>query len=97
MKRIKLLKKLGVNSVIVRKDLNILNNIFGFNKYLANQENIISSVLDNKDVLAIMPTGSGKSLLYQLPALLFEGVTVVISPLIALMKDQVDELTQLGV
>jgi len=97
MKRIKLLKKLGVNSVIVRKDLNILNNTFGFNKYLANQENIISSVLDNKDVLAIMPTGSGKSLLYQLPALLFEGVTVVVSPLIALMKDQVDELNQLGI
>ena len=97
MKQIKLLKKLGVNSVIVRKDLNILHNTFGFNEYLANQEQIILAITrDNKDVLAIMPTGSGKSLCYQLPSLMLEGLTIVVSPLISLMKDQLNSLTQIG-
>ena len=85
---------MNVNS---RKDIEILKDIFGFDKYLPNQEKIILSILDNKNVLTVMPTGSGKSLLYQLPALLFDGLTLVISPLISLMKDQVDELNQLGI
>jgi len=71
--------------------------IFGFDKYLSNQEKIILSVLNKKNVLTVMPTGSGKSLLYKLPSLLFDGLTLVISPLISLMKDQVDELNQLGI
>ena len=84
-------------TVSSRKDIEILKNIFGFDKYLPHQEKIVLSILDNKNVLTVMPTGSGKSLLYQLPALLFEGLTLVISPLISLMKDQVDELNQLGI
>ena len=80
-----------------RKDIEILKDIFGFDKYLPNQENIILSILNKKNVLTVMPTGSGKSLLYQLPSLLFDGLTLVVSPLISLMKDQVDELIQLGI
>ena len=82
---------------LLEENIEILKNIFGFDKYLPNQEKIILSILDNKNVLTVMPTGSGKSLLYQLPALLFDGLTLVISPLISLMKDQVDELNQLGI
>ncbi len=70
----------------------ILTARFGFSDFREGQEEIISAVLAGQDVLAVMPTGSGKSLCYQLPALLFPGVTMVVSPLIALMKDQVDAL-----
>ncbi len=80
-----------------KKLKNILKNIFGFDHYLPHQEEIILSILDKKDVLAIMPTGSGKSLTYQIPALLFNGLTLVVSPMISLMKDQVDVLNQLGI
>ena len=80
-----------------KKLKNILKNIFGFDHYLPHQEEIILSILDKKDILAIMPTGSGKSLTYQIPALLFDGLTLVVSPMISLMKDQVDVLNQLGI
>ena len=70
---------------------------FGFNSFLPGQEEIITTVLDRKDALVLMPTGGGKSLCYQLPALCFDGLTVVVSPLIALMKDQVDKLISNGV
>ena len=74
-----------------------LKENFGFEKFRPNQENIIKTVLENKDVVAIMPTGGGKSICFQLPALIFPGLTIVISPLIALMKDQVDSLRANGI
>lgn len=76
---------------------NTLKENFGFEKFRPNQEDIINCVLSGKDTLAIMPTGGGKSICFQLPALLFPGITIVISPLIALMKDQVDSLKANGI
>ncbi|MEN8257938.1 MAG: DNA helicase RecQ [Thermodesulfobacteriota bacterium] len=74
-----------------------LKNIFGFTSFRANQEAIIKAVLAGDDVFAVMPTGGGKSLCYQLPALLLEGVCLVVSPLISLMKDQVDHALSVGI
>jgi len=77
--------------------LDLLKAHFGFDRFLPMQEEIITQVLAGKDALVVMPTGGGKSLCYQLPALRFHGLTVVVSPLIALMKDQVDSLRANGV
>ena len=74
------------------KKLKILNQFFGYTSFRGQQEKIIRDVLEGKNVLVIMPTGSGKSLTYQIPALLLPDLTIIISPLIALMKDQVDVL-----
>ena len=74
-----------------------LKENFGFEKFRPNQENIINTILSGQDTLAIMPTGGGKSICFQLPALIFPGITIVISPLIALMKDQVDNLKAKGI
>lgn len=74
-----------------------LKENFGFEKFRPNQEDIINCVLSGQDTLAIMPTGGGKSICFQLPALVLPGITIVISPLIALMKDQVDSLKANGI
>ncbi|MDY6068202.1 MAG: DEAD/DEAH box helicase [Opitutales bacterium] len=74
-----------------------LNLRFGLQDFRHSQRAIIESVLSGKDTLAVMPTGGGKSLCYQLPALMFDGVTFIVSPLIALMKDQVDALNAKGI
>ena len=74
-----------------------LKSVFGYDQFRFDQKEIIQRCLDGKDSLVIMPTGGGKSLCYQMPALVLDGITIVISPLIALMKDQVNELNQVGV
>jgi ATP-dependent DNA helicase RecQ len=74
----------------------LLKSVFGYDSFRPLQGEIIENLLLGRDTLAVMPTGSGKSLCYQLPALLFGGLTVVVSPLISLMQDQVDQLRQLG-
>ena len=77
--------------------LAVLRSRFGYDSFWSPQEEIVRSVLAGRDCLALMPTGGGKSLCYQLPALIFDGVTLVVSPLIALMKDQVDALNANGI
>jgi ATP-dependent DNA helicase RecQ len=74
----------------------ILKKIFGFESFKGNQEEIIRSVLSGKDTFVIMPTGGGKSMCYQLPAMILEGTAIIISPLISLMKNQVDAIRQFG-
>src|SRR6516225_9141960 len=76
---------------------NLLRTVFGFAEFRAGQTEIIETILAGRDVLAVMPTGSGKSLCFQLPALMRDGLTVVVSPLIALMRNQVAQLRSYGV
>ncbi|ALK98333.1 ATP-dependent DNA helicase RecQ [Massilia sp. WF1] len=75
----------------------LLNTVFGLQQLRDGQQRVIDSVLDGKDTLAIMPTGSGKSLCYQIPARILEGMTIVVSPLISLMKDQHEKLNEMGI
>jgi ATP-dependent DNA helicase RecQ len=75
----------------------LLKRVFGFDDFVSIQAEVIQHVLDGRDTLAVMPTGGGKSLCFQIPALLFDGLTVVVSPLISLMNDQIQQLRQNGV
>ena len=77
--------------------LQLLKKYWGYSKFRFYQEQIIDSLLEGKDVMGILPTGGGKSLCYQLPALILEGSVLVISPLIALMMDQVRKLEKQGI
>lgn len=74
-----------------------LSHYFGYETFRPGQEEIISKVLDHRNVLGVLPTGGGKSICYQVPGLLLGGTTIVISPLISLMKDQVDQLKAMGI
>lgn len=80
-----------------KQAVDVLKRYFGYESFRANQADIINAILDGRDVLAIMPTGAGKSVCYQVPALVLRGLTLVISPLISLMKDQVRSLSHQGV
>jgi ATP-dependent DNA helicase RecQ len=75
----------------------ILQEVFGFETFWPLQEKVIAHILEKKDALVVMPTGGGKSLCYQIPGMIFDGLTIVVSPLISLMKDQVDQLREYGV
>ena len=83
--------------MMLNKARQILQKFYGYENFRPGQKKVVESLLNRNDTVAIMPTGAGKSICFQIPALLFEGVTLVISPLISLMKDQVDSLRQLGI
>lgn len=82
---------------MLNKAKSILKDIYGYSNFRFGQEKIVKGILGKRDTLGILPTGGGKSICYQIPALIFGGVTIVVSPLISLMKDQVDTLNQLGI
>ena len=95
MKAVKSVKKAGktTSEKIGSKSAKLsLQEFFGFDTFKGDQEQIIESLLAGNDIFVIMPTGGGKSLCYQLPALMMEGTAIIISPLIALMKNQVDQI-----
>ena len=81
----------------MEKALLLLKKYFGYDSFRIGQTELIEAILQGSDCLGIMPTGSGKSICYQIPALILGGTTLVISPLISLMKDQVDNLNEMGI
>lgn len=82
---------------MIKEAEKILNNVFGYDSFRPLQQEAINQVLNKEDALVIMPTGGGKSIIYQIPAIIFDGLTIVVSPLISLMKDQVEQLHQFDV
>jgi ATP-dependent DNA helicase RecQ len=92
-----LLMNRGLQAVRRNAIAKLLRGVFGIERLRDGQQQVIDSVLDRKDTLAIMPTGSGKSLCYQIPAKMLSGTTIVVSPLISLMKDQLEKLCELGI
>ena len=94
--RVALLDLMRLTKRLEARLYHTLENTFGLSEFRPGQEAVIRSALAGRNTLAIMPTGAGKSLCYQLPAVLLPGMTIVISPLIALMKDQCDKLIELG-
>ncbi|MCF7889132.1 MAG: DNA helicase RecQ, partial [Victivallales bacterium] len=82
---------------MVNRPEKILKNTFGYEEFRPLQREIIENILDGRDTLAILPTGGGKSLCYQIPSIILEGLTVVVSPLISLMKDQIEQLNEFGI
>jgi ATP-dependent DNA helicase RecQ len=82
---------------MIQKAKRFLKDIYGYDSFRHGQEKVIEGILMKRDILGVMPTGGGKSICYQIPALIFDGLTIVVSPLISLMKDQVDTLNQLGI
>lgn len=87
----------GFPPIMIERAKSLLKSVFGYDGFISLQKDVIESVLKGRDCLAVMPTGGGKSLCYQIPALLFDGLTIVVSPLISLMKDQVEQLDQVGI
>lgn len=81
----------------MERPIKVLNRLFGYKEFRNGQFEIINNILKKRDSFCIMPTGGGKSICYQIPAFIFEGITIVISPLIALMKDQVDNINNIGI
>ena len=81
----------------MRQKEEILKEYFGYDSFRKGQESIINAILEGRDILAVMPTGAGKSICYQVPALMLPGITIVISPLISLMQDQVKALNENGI
>ena len=88
-------KKQTAKAKMTTKDT--LKKNFGYDSFREGQEEVINEILKGRDVLAIMPTGAGKSLCYEIPALMMDGITIIISPLISLMQDQVTALKDLGI
>ena len=100
LKDIKIRESMGSDPMLIEQKDELkdkLKEVFGYGQFRGNQETIIKNILKGKNTFVIMPTGAGKSLCYQLPAVMLEGTAIVISPLIALMKNQVDQLNALGV